>query len=562
MKKRGYCMMSALLLIAVMLTGTLSAAGTETDTKVTDGYYYAQLTDDAKLIYDALADAENLALLKAGQPVTVGEPYTITIPAKPSQEEYNALVNAFHDKSNRFGELLNEMSNAAAAFDRDRSDIFWTSGVYGSTVIKENGTTLEGSVSLALGNTYSISLEVGLYLVSDWDGEGAYDRALSSDLATLQNAVSSLAQAATEASSTRYGRLRYINEQLCKYNDYNSAAANSGGSNSYGYAYPWTAFAALDQLTSENDAGGALKPVCEGYARAFKLICDELGIPCVLVSGKANNEEHMWNYVQMEDGNQYAVDVTWNDSTGNNGYFLVGKDVMDEDHTPHNRFMSVGQTTDFLYPVLSERSYDPNKLTLNPSAETLLGGGTLTLTVGGALEGTVIVVCSDTALALTANGDGTWSAELPNATASYTFTATFTGEGIYHGITATCTVSTTQHTHSYGNWEPHDDEQHRALCVCGDVQYADHVWDSAVTEAKSCGICGYEESVEIPERNPENESGDATDGTNGENQKPVGNGSAGTASPLGGMLGCASGVSGGTVALCTILGALIWKRRN
>ena len=31
------------------------------------------------------------------------------------------------------------------------------------------------------------------------------------------------------------------------------------------------------------------KAVCEGYARGFKYILDELGIPCVLISGTATN---------------------------------------------------------------------------------------------------------------------------------------------------------------------------------------------------------------------------------------------------------------------------------
>ena len=59
------------------------------------------------------------------------------------------------------------------------------------------------------------------------------------------------------------------------------------------------------------------KAVCEGYARSFKYIMDELKIPCVLVSGIGTNsngdtESHAWNYVML-DGAWYAVDVTWDD---------------------------------------------------------------------------------------------------------------------------------------------------------------------------------------------------------------------------------------------------------
>lgn len=55
--------------------------------------------------------------------------------------------------------------------------------------------------------------------------------------------------------------------------------------------------------------------VCEGYARAFKLMCDEMHIPCIVVSGISKNslghkETHAWNIVRDKNTN-YHVDVTW-----------------------------------------------------------------------------------------------------------------------------------------------------------------------------------------------------------------------------------------------------------
>lgn len=66
-------------------------------------------------------------------------------------------------------------------------------------------------------------------------------------------------------------------------------------------------------------AEGALlygKAVCEGFARAFKLLLDRVGIPCIVVTGTAVNhtgvpENHAWNIVRI-DGKNYNVDVTWN----------------------------------------------------------------------------------------------------------------------------------------------------------------------------------------------------------------------------------------------------------
>jgi transglutaminase/protease-like cytokinesis protein 3 len=77
-----------------------------------------------------------------------------------------------------------------------------------------------------------------------------------------------------------------------------------------------------------NDAGskgesisivGALlsrRAVCEGYARAFHLLCNRAGLPSIVVTGKGNNkmaggreEAHAWNIVSI-DGVHSHVDVT------------------------------------------------------------------------------------------------------------------------------------------------------------------------------------------------------------------------------------------------------------
>ena len=76
--------------------------------------------------------------------------------------------------------------------------------------------------------------------------------------------------------------------------------------------------------------------VCEGYAKAFKAICDEYDVPCIIVSGKAGTtgdseeyENHMWNQVKMDYGKWYLVDCTWDDqSTGIlTELMLVGSDT-------------------------------------------------------------------------------------------------------------------------------------------------------------------------------------------------------------------------------------------
>lgn len=52
--------------------------------------------------------------------------------------------------------------------------------------------------------------------------------------------------------------------------------------------------------------------VCQGYALAFKLCMDILGIESRVIVGNAGEGAHAWNAVRL-DGEWYYVDVTWDD---------------------------------------------------------------------------------------------------------------------------------------------------------------------------------------------------------------------------------------------------------
>lgn len=61
--------------------------------------------------------------------------------------------------------------------------------------------------------------------------------------------------------------------------------------------------------------------VCQGYAKAFQLLCSRVGIPAVLVTGEVKNgEAHAWDLVQS-DGEWYYADPTWGDA-----FYLMGDD--------------------------------------------------------------------------------------------------------------------------------------------------------------------------------------------------------------------------------------------
>lgn len=78
--------------------------------------------------------------------------------------------------------------------------------------------------------------------------------------------------------------------------------------------------------------------VCDGYAGAFKLCMDILGIPCETITGTAGGIGHAWNAVMLDD-EWYMVDVTWDDPVPDTpgqvlyGYFNITDEKMRQDHT-------------------------------------------------------------------------------------------------------------------------------------------------------------------------------------------------------------------------------------
>ena len=109
-------------------------------------------------------------------------------------------------------------------------------------------------------------------------------------------------------NTTRYAQVQYLNDWLTKHNAYCSTYDPQNS--------PQIVWSPLSALRGTNGDEG---PVCEGYSRAFKVLCDKINIPCILAVGDAKSskegesESHMWNEVKMNDGKWYAVDVTWND---------------------------------------------------------------------------------------------------------------------------------------------------------------------------------------------------------------------------------------------------------
>ena len=115
-------------------------------------------------------------------------------------------------------------------------------------------------------------------------------------------------------------KLTAYRDEICKAVEYDNDAASDS---STPYGNPW-------QLIWVFDGNPATKVVCEGYSKAFKLLCDMSAFKsyrteCHIMTGTTLGN-HMWNVVCMDNGRNYLVDLTNADAGdhGNDTYFLRG----------------------------------------------------------------------------------------------------------------------------------------------------------------------------------------------------------------------------------------------
>lgn len=389
------------------------------------------------------------------------------------------------------------------AFDRDHPEVFWLSG--------ERSVGYEIPSSQRDGTTYSFELH--LYLVVQKDSfdmrSAAYPTAAGIKAAITQrdNRVQQILDGV--GTQGTYGILRYFNETLTKSNEYSTNLSLA----------PKDSWECISALTGRTGTSG---PVCEGYARALKVLCDQMGIPCVLVNGSAKSsstdpgEAHMWNYVQV-DGVWYALDATWNDPKGgasgavsgveSEKWFLLGSATtvatsltFIESH-PVNNQASEGGVFFSNGPELStEACEDPSALpeTVLSSIAVKDGSGAAGVTYGETMQVTVTakagstkatdqkmeLYCGEAKLGESStptNGVYTLSYDTLNrllpAGSQQTLSLRFTGDGV-HMASATTTVKVT-----LGKATP-------ALAFAADSQTVEHTGTAVQITAPAITLLG------------------------------------------------------------------------
>lgn len=283
-------------------------------------YFYNQLDDNAKLIYNAIEkekDNMDSGNREIPLPSSLGKLY--------EYENGEALVNQTYQ-------------NAIDAFRMDYVDLFYvdTTKLYLMTTI----------TTRALKKTYNIKLAKGEN-VENYFLDNFLEK---EDVKEAIEYVKGMAEAFKQSTTgSEYEQIKFVHDWLVNSVEYDQTLSKKNNANIYG-------------TLKDKEA------ICEGYARTFKYILDKLEIPCVLVSGigtdkEGKSERHMWNYVLLE-GNWYAVDCTWDDPIVTGGkqtnkmkyqYFLKGAESFQKDHREDGNVSIQGKK--FEYPNLSIQDY-------------------------------------------------------------------------------------------------------------------------------------------------------------------------------------------------------------
>ena len=312
--------------------------------------YGAQLDGNAKALYDLLV--QNYVVDYSQYLDSVDFPFEF-----PDTITFEAVVEdgSFQRKGESYVQATNDVKTAiqaaSDAFSYDYPQAFWFRGSnYGYRV----SCVRDGSSSTGYRGTFkNFTFKPANREIS----ENSHTR-MGDFMGGVQSAVAELNEQTLGMDMEQ--KIKRIHDYICQRVTYKNDNTL------------WVHSAASLFL----DADPAF--VCEGYAKSMKIFCYYMGINCACISGTARGTSsgtpgaHMWNYVQMDDGNWYLVDATWDDvgTPPSSRYLLVGRSTkgqyitIGEERVEYTSFSTTSAETAgpvFILPVLAEESYADNK---------------------------------------------------------------------------------------------------------------------------------------------------------------------------------------------------------
>ena len=291
------------------------------DNTYSDNFFYSQLSDSAKLIYTELY--KNKENLKTGT-------YTV---------QFGDAFKDILSQENGSDKLKEEYQSAIEAFTYENPDVFYLD----PTKMYINIQTTKK----LFNTTYEVFIDSGEnanYLSKTYSSK---EQILEYENQINKEVVNILSE--TEGKSD-YQKILIIHDYLVDNVTYDETVSKNNIYNMYG------------ALVNK-------EAVCEGYAKAFQYLMQQIGIESVIIIGSAtdsdeNIQNHAWNYVKLNN-TWYAVDVTWDDPVLIGGgiltkryrykYFLKGSETMSKDHVESYTFVDDGKV--YTLPTLSVTDY-------------------------------------------------------------------------------------------------------------------------------------------------------------------------------------------------------------
>ncbi len=305
--------------------------------------YGAQLSGESRKMYDAMVSAWVTKRGTGAITYKFSAPYVLRTNATTvnGSIKWDANNDTVYQKAYKeaMKKIEYQAQSALDAFRYDYPEVFWMGSV-GWVCSGGPGSDSKGIYLTVSGVTF-VTAEVYSGAKSE---VASFDRAVTAAVSEIKSALPS--------GADRYQTVMEIHNYICR-------------------------AVAYEENTYAHTAAGVFlhgqKVVCEGYAKAFKILCDRFGIPCALIAGDAKTDEgdaseaHMWNYVKMEDNAWYLVDPTWDDvdSLGiiTGFYFLVGSSTtgyyipVSQERNITGTFSMSSNTINFGVPALSTDRY-------------------------------------------------------------------------------------------------------------------------------------------------------------------------------------------------------------
>lgn len=341
----------------------------EQDSQNDTRYHYNQLTEEAKNIYNAMYEMYTKGIFKTGT-----EDFDL---AKDNKYVTQKQLQE-HKKGNL--QLTTSMNAARYAFYADYPEIFYVNFQCLSLRVTEGKD--------GLYHAYIGSGRYKNYYIEGFTNKEQVEQAIIE----FDEKVNEIAQKAKDIvvegnKNKTVEQIKLVHNEIIYNTSYRLESDCTPGNE----GFVSTPYGSLVKKQA----------VCEGYARAFKVILDKLGINNILVQGVHQSEgsaavPHMWNYVQMQSQENtrsiqnvwYAVDLTLDDpflrnddridtnhpdfkpgddlveGFENTRYCLVGTETMNKEHMPIETVEAAGNYV-FKYPELNAEDYNIDAIVNN-----------------------------------------------------------------------------------------------------------------------------------------------------------------------------------------------------